>query len=111
MLLRLRHISASTTATAALMIHWNTHASCSVPPKYRTSAKMLCILPQVALPSVRKACENIGIQWKNACQLSVPKASHDANAIAAATTPAVQNTVHCEAAISTRGNSSPYCGL
>ena len=72
---------------------------------------MLCILPQGARPSVRKACENIGSQWKKACQLSVPKASHDTTAIATATTPAVQNTVHCDAAISTSGNSRPYCGL
>ena len=72
---------------------------------------MLCILPHGARPSVRKACENIGSQDKNACQLSVPKASHDTPAIAAATTPAVKNTVHCDAAISTSGNSKPYCGL
>ena len=82
-----------------------------MPPKVRTSANRLCIFHHGALPSVRKACENIGIQWKNACQLSVPKASHDAKAIAIVTTAAVKNTVHCDAAISTSGNSNPYCGL
>ena len=65
----------------------------------------------VALPSVRKACENIGIQWKNASQLSVPKASQEAKASATAVTAALMNTRHCAAAISTIGNSSPYCGL
>src|SRR6202011_96366 len=102
---------ARTTATVPLMIHWHSHASCSVPPKYRISEKTLCNFHQVALPSVRKTCENIGIQWKKACQLSVPKASHDAAASAIATAPAVKNTVHCDAAISTSGNSKPYCGL
>ena len=41
----------------------------------------------------------------------VPKATQDAVAIATATIPAVKNTVHCDAAISTKGNSNPYCGL
>ena len=64
-----------------------------MPPKVRTSANRLCIFHHGALPSVRKACENIGIQWKNACQLSVPKASHDAKAIATSVTlAAVKNT-------------------
>ena len=62
---------------------------------------MLCSFHQGALPSVRNACENIGIQWKNACQLSVPKASQETAASIAATTPAVTNTRHCEAAINT----------
>ena len=72
---------------------------------------MLCSFHHVALPSVRKACENLGIQWKNASQLSVPKASQEAKAIAIAVTPALTNTRQCPAAISTIGNSSPYCGL
>ena len=52
-----------------------------------------------------------GIQWKKASQLSVPKASHEANAITTAVMPALTNTRHCPATISAIGNSSPYCGL
>jgi hypothetical protein len=63
------------------------------------------------LPSVRNACENLGIQWKNASQLSVPKASQEAVASTTAVTAALMNTRQCPAAISTIGNSSPYCGL
>ena len=59
---------------------------------------MLCILNQVARPSVKKACENIGIQWKNACQLSVPKASQDDVAGNTAVIPAKAKAVHCEVA-------------
>src|SRR5665213_218658 len=51
---------------------------------------MLCSFHQGALPSVRKACENIGIQWKKACQLSVPNASHETAAIVTAGVVAVR---------------------
>src|SRR6516164_9310508 len=93
------------------MIHCRVQARCSLPPKWRTSDKALCSFHQGALPSTRKACENAGIQWKNACQLSMPKASQEANASAAPTIAAVTNTVHSEVAISTSGNKKPYCGL
>ena len=56
---------------------------------------MLCIFHHGALPSVRNACENFGIQWKNASQLSVPKASQEAMAITTAVTAALMNTRQC----------------
>src|ERR1700742_2162613 len=109
--MRLRHIRTSTVATEAVSTHWNAQASCSLPPRKRTIEKMLCSFHQVALPSVRKACENTGIQWKKACQLSVPKASHDTTAIDTVVAAALKNPRQCEVAISTSGNSRPYCGL
>src|ERR1700742_1452537 len=109
--MRLRHIRTSTVATEAVSTHWNAQASCSLPPRKRTMEKMLCSFHQVALPSVRKACENFGIQWKKASQLSVPKASHDTHARTTAVTPAEMKARQCPAAISTSGNSKPYCGL
>src|SRR5579863_2889666 len=99
------------TRTVPDIIHWKVHASCSLPPNVRTRPNALCSLKKVARPSVKKACENIGIQWKNACQLSVPKAIHDTSASTAVVAAAEANARHCEAAISASGNNRPYCGL
>ena len=65
----------------------------------------------VALPSVRNACENFGIQWKNASQLSVPKASQEAMASTTAVTAALMNTRQCPAAISTMRKQQPVLRL